>query len=341
MNNKIAVSFLIFSTLFSSLVFALPCAFFGTVTIDGNPVNGTLVAAYVNGTYVKNAKEFPSFGNYSIVVDAADNNVTFKIGGMNANEPEQICTSGGYTYLNLTASKLADGQECVSNSDCTSDNCAADYDGSGKWCAPSGNCAHDNITNYTTGATVCYDSTKETCGNGLWIAEVCSYGCSDGNCNSPPSGGGGGFTGGGGGYVCTENWTCTAWLDCVAGTQIRTCTDANKCGTTKNKPTETQTCTVQQVPPTTCTEDWSCGDWSMCIDNRQTRTCTDANNCGTTIDKPIESQDCVSETTQPPSTITGQFLGLTTTDWVTAVVAGIIIALIIILLAKRKELKKK
>ncbi len=47
---------------------------------------------------------------------------------------------------------------------------------------------------------------------------------------------------------CTPNWQCTAWLQCiVSGTQSRTCTDANACGVTTGKPSESQTCT----PPDT------------------------------------------------------------------------------------------
>ena len=44
--------------------------------------------------------------------------------------------------------------------------------------------------------------------------------------------------------VCTENWSCTDWSACVNGTQTRTCTDANACGTTVNKPVESQSCEI-------------------------------------------------------------------------------------------------
>lgn len=43
---------------------------------------------------------------------------------------------------------------------------------------------------------------------------------------------------------CTEAWSCTGWSACAGGTQTRTCTDLNSCGTTTNKPTESQSCTV-------------------------------------------------------------------------------------------------
>ena len=46
------------------------------------------------------------------------------------------------------------------------------------------------------------------------------------------------------GEGCTESWTCTAWSVCSGGTQTRTCTDSNSCGTTVDKPAVSQTCTV-------------------------------------------------------------------------------------------------
>jgi len=44
--------------------------------------------------------------------------------------------------------------------------------------------------------------------------------------------------------ACIENWDCTDWSACVDGSQTRTCTDSNNCGTTINKPGESRSCTV-------------------------------------------------------------------------------------------------
>lgn len=42
---------------------------------------------------------------------------------------------------------------------------------------------------------------------------------------------------------CVEDWSCTEWSECSQdGTQTRTCTDENDCGTTENKPPEEQSC---------------------------------------------------------------------------------------------------
>jgi len=84
---------------------------------------------------------------------------------------------------------------------------------------------------------------------------------------------------------CIESWTCSDWSDCIDGTQTRTCTDANNCGTELEKPSTTQECQ-------SCVESWLCSDWSDCVDNIQTRTCSDQNGCGTFEYKPNETQDC-------------------------------------------------
>lgn len=44
--------------------------------------------------------------------------------------------------------------------------------------------------------------------------------------------------------TCIENWNCGRWSECAEqGKQTRTCTDTNSCGTNKNKPSITQSCT--------------------------------------------------------------------------------------------------
>jgi PGF-pre-PGF domain-containing protein len=91
----------------------------------------------------------------------------------------------------------------------------------------------------------------------------------------------------GGQPSCTESWTCGTWSSCVSGTQTRTCTDANACGTTNSKPATSQSCQ-------SCIESWSCNAWSSCVGGAQTRSCTDSNSCGTTNDKPATSQSCQS-----------------------------------------------
>ncbi len=47
--------------------------------------------------------------------------------------------------------------------------------------------------------------------------------------------------------ICTENWNCGSWSICTNGTQTRTCTDTNHCGTTTSKPPVSQSCIVPDV----------------------------------------------------------------------------------------------
>ncbi len=63
--------------------------------------------------------------------------------------------------------------------------------------------------------------------------------------SSSRSGGGGTRIIGGEGessYICEENWQCGEWSECVNNEQTRTCTDLSRCGTTVNKPIQSQEC---------------------------------------------------------------------------------------------------
>jgi len=95
--------------------------------------------------------------------------------------------------------------------------------------------------------------------------------------------------------TCTEAWSCGSWSTCTSGTQSRTCSDLNNCGTTVNRPATSQSCSSEPPPPA-CQEDWSCGDWTACSNSQQTRTCTDRNDCGSQDDRPGTSRSC----TEPP-----------------------------------------
>ncbi len=48
--------------------------------------------------------------------------------------------------------------------------------------------------------------------------------------------------------TCIENWGCTEWSECSDGTQTRTCTDSNNCGTTVDKPEEIRSCSISPAP---------------------------------------------------------------------------------------------
>ena len=113
--------------------------------------------------------------------------------------------------------------------------------------------------------------------------------------------------------ICEEDWTCTEWSECYPnGTQTRTCTDQNECGTEENKPAETQDCEYEEPyrgssgsAGITCTSEWECGEWSECYPNgTQTRTCTDSHNCKVPTNKPEETQACTYTAPATPATPT-------------------------------------
>jgi len=50
---------------------------------------------------------------------------------------------------------------------------------------------------------------------------------------------------------CYENWLCSNWTECINGTKARICNDTSSCGTTLEKPSETEFCneTIPYNPP--------------------------------------------------------------------------------------------
>jgi hypothetical protein len=99
-----------------------------------------------------------------------------------------------------------------------------------------------------TGVMWCGDGS---CNNGE-TCETCPADC--GTCSSGNGGGGGG---GGGGYtppVCTPDWECSSWSQCIDGTQTRECLDVNECDSEEGKPAEEQSCGIESVLPSDCTE---------------------------------------------------------------------------------------
>lgn len=140
--------------------------------------------------------------------------------------------------------------------------------------------------------------------------------------------------------ICHESWACTSWTPAVcdsAQMQSRTCTDKNHCGTTANKPKESQACVckplydncgfwepgvcnssgiqtqkcrdsvcdakkyIENTRECTCEPSWLCLDWSACSpEGSKTRECTDT-LCGK--DKRTEQLSCTYVPQEIPATI--------------------------------------
>src|SRR3989339_1709147 len=109
---------------------------------------------------------------------------------------------------------------------------------------------------YTTNTNYVIEYYCNESGVGKAEYYLCNIGCENGACNST---------------TCTPNWQTGSWSTCVNDQQTRTVTDLNKCGTTINKPTETQSC------GTVCTPLWTCTIWSACTNGSKTQTCSQTN----------------------------------------------------------------
>lgn len=71
---------------------------------------------------------------------------------------------------------------------------------------------------------------------------------------------------------CAEEWICSQWSECTNGQQTRTCTDSNNCGTTNNKPGESQSCGSGTTQPAPETEDTSKTEKNLGAANKTSET---------------------------------------------------------------------
>ncbi len=105
--------------------------------------------------------------------------------------------------------------------------------------------------------------------------------------------------------ICTEDWQCEDWSDCVNETQTRVCEDLNDCGTEEEKSDESQECEITLLNCST-QGGFLCGETEVCngtITNASEGECCLGNctlqeielvDCGTDIDCLINASETCS-----------------------------------------------
>jgi hypothetical protein len=209
-----------------SLAYAIPGSWYGYVTLDGaTAADSTIVDAYIISSIAGTATvgTVQSNGYYLIhVLGNAGDSVSFRIYGNNVTQAAQIWSAGfHHPNFNLTATSTVNGQACPTYSGYTSGTNVANLGCLG------GYCVHSLCRAASTYCGDAFCDTGETCSS-------CSTDC--GSCSGGGSGSSSSI------ITCTENWICSLWLNCTAGTQKRNCTDSKNCGTNVSKPKESLSC---------------------------------------------------------------------------------------------------
>ncbi|MEA3449532.1 MAG: hypothetical protein U9Q85_00930, partial [Patescibacteria group bacterium] len=194
---------------------------------DGTPLNTCSISQpdpyYCNnsGNIVEDCGECGCSNNWNCESDGTCTDPNICI-------PTLVCTD----YPGQCGTGMSDGcdniLDCSTNCSgleiCCNDNCQTTACSNSSACDDFDNCTTDTCQNAGTCTAVCQNTTITTCADG---DGCCPSGCDSGNDDD---------------CACTENWTCTIYSACSSGTQTRTCTDSNSCGTINDKPEEERFC---------------------------------------------------------------------------------------------------
>lgn len=180
----------------------LPMAFYGSVSIDGNPSpSGIEIIAMIDG--VEMGRIITEVGKYG---DPANFGQKLTLTGNLVDVGKTI----QFFIKTPTTELIQADQQAVFVNVFESD---------------------ENLEKITNNLDLTFPGY---CGDSFCSGETCSS-CSL-DCGSCPLGGGGGGT------TCTEDWLCSEWSECKDRTQTRLCFDENNCRTEKNKPIESRSC---------------------------------------------------------------------------------------------------
>jgi len=178
-----------------------------------------------------------------------------------ASGPPKYCDASGNLVDNCSVCGCSGSWVCSSygtfccdntcNSSCYDPKCTAAEDPDCA-CQDGDGCCGVGCTNVDDSdcAAACTpDGCNDNCPTGCTVSDDPDCGstgcCGDGTCDAAEDCSG--CPGDCGSCTCTENWTCTAWSACSGGTQTRTCTDSNSCGTTNNKPPVSRDCLLVAI----------------------------------------------------------------------------------------------
>ena len=259
-------------------------AFYTAFTnITGLNYNGT----QISGKLLDEAgNSLRQVGGYHPVCENNISNINNKT--INRNVTLDYSADGGTTWTGIaTIDSLADGNWSYPFSCPSSLNrIRASY-------TPTPTNWYFNFSSATMIISSCGTCVPATCSSlgkscGSW-PDGCGGTVDCGSCGGGDGGGIGGSFGGGGGTIitpakntttngtqstsqatgpttiCVPSWSCGDWSACVNGTQMRTCTDANNCGTTTNMPDLSGACIVQTTAPTGLFLGLSTANWIIGI----------------------------------------------------------------------------
>lgn len=188
-----------------------PVTYTGTATENGVPIDGETIIAKIGtgGTATTNQGDVDD-GVYSVLVSpcygTTSGTITFSINGVPADLGAQYGGQADWGKLIVLNLKFGDFPQ---NPPC-----------------PNGII---NVGEVCDGSNLGGATCSSVMGESFLGSLTCQNDCLDfvtTNCYQ----------------TCIEDWECTEWSACTSGTQTRTCTEQNGCGTADDKPAESQSC---------------------------------------------------------------------------------------------------